>query len=157
MRADRDVMNSIRPYHQLAQSHGTTLARALDNYWGMEQYLRGAPLPALERLVYNMNLRTQDNRQITFRDLAWHYINQTPEQLQAAQTQTAQVAQSHQIAQIRHQQAALAQNQARAQYQLGFAHTRREVDRFAETHPRLDELIPAIKRELMFGFDLPTA
>jgi hypothetical protein len=39
MKADREVMNSIRQYHQLAQRHGTTLARALQNYTSMENKL----------------------------------------------------------------------------------------------------------------------
>jgi hypothetical protein len=43
------------------------------------------------------------------------------------------------------------------QYAQQFRYTRSEVDRFAETHPRLDELGTAIEKELRFGFNLPTA
>lgn len=157
MKADREVMNSIRSYHQLAQQHGTTLARALNNYTSMEDKLRSDPVGGLDVIVNNLNLRTPDGQRIGFRDIAWHVLNQSPDQHKALQTENAQTAQSHQIAQLFQRQMALEQQNAKLHYERQFNHTRSEVDRFAETHPRLDELGGLIEQELRLGFNLPTA
>jgi hypothetical protein len=157
MNADREVMQTIRPYQQLAQQHGTTLARALNNYTSMEDKLRSDPVGGLDVIVNNLNLRTSDGQRIGLRDIAWHVLNQTPDQHQQTQTQNAQTAQSHQIGQLHQTVAALAHGMQQMHYERQFHSTRSEVDRFAETHPRLDELGGLIEQELRLGFDLPTA
>jgi hypothetical protein len=154
---DREIANSVRHYHQMAQQHGTTLARALENYTGMEQLLRSDPLRAFDVITNNLNLRSQDGQKLNFGDLAWYYLNQTPDQRRMVQQQNLATAQHHQLQQIQQNQAILAQQHQQMQYEREFAGKRHEVDRFAESHPRLDELGADIHRELRFGFDLPTA
>jgi hypothetical protein len=155
--ADTEAMNAIRPYHQMAQQHGTTLERALNNYVGMENKLRQDPIAALDLIVNNLNLRTPDGQKLTFRDIAWHVLNQTPDQHKTLQLANTQTAISQQMGQLHQQQRAVAQQLQQLHYERRFTHTRAGVDRFAETHPRLDELGDLIERELKLGFDLPTA
>jgi hypothetical protein len=157
MRADRQVMNTIRPYHEMARQQGTTLARALGNYVPMERKLRSDPIGGLDVIVNNLNLRTQDGRRLGLRDIAYHVLNQSPEQLQLTQSQNAQGALAQQLAQVQQRQQALEYHQARMHHAAQFAQTRGAVDRFAETHPRLDELGWQVEQELKLGFDLPTA
>ena len=75
----------------------------------------------------------------------------------AADGKFASTAIAHQLGQLHQQQQAIAQGMQRLQYERAFSQTRSEVDRFAETHPRLDELGDLIEQELRVGYDLPTA
>mgnify|MGYP003694702053 FL=1 len=150
-------MNSIRHYHQMAQQHGTTLQRALDNYVGMENKLRSDPIGGIDLIINNLNLRTPDGQKLNSRDVAWHILNQSPEQHKTLQLANTQTAISQQMGQLHQQQRAVAQQLQQLHYERRFTHTRAGVDRFAETHPRLDELGDLIERELKLGFDLPTA
>jgi hypothetical protein len=156
-RADRAAMAPIYRYHQMAQQHGTTLDRALDNYTGMERLLRSDPLRGLDVIVNNLNLRSQDGQKLNLRDLCWYYLNQSPDQHRALQQQNLSMAQHHQLQAVQANQQALAQQLAYMQYQRDFAMKRQEVDRFAESHPRLDELGQHIHRELNLGFDIHEA
>ena len=156
-KGDHETMNSIRQYHELAASHGTTLDRALSNYVGMEHKLRGDPIGGLDMIVNNLNLRTPEGERITLRDIAYHILSQTPDQHKALQTQNQTTAISHQLGQLSQQNEALANEVRRMQYAQQFTYTRSEVDRFAETHPRFDELGDLIEYELKFGHDLETA
>jgi hypothetical protein len=157
MRADHDEMNSIRHYHELAKQHGTTLEKALANYTSMESKLRADPIGGLDVIVNNLNLRTADGQRIGLRDIAWHVLNQSPDQLQSLQMQNVQAALTRQMRELREQQTAIAQATQDLQYERRFAYTRSGVDQFAETHPRLDELGDLIQQELQLGFDLPEA
>lgn len=156
-RGDHEVMNSIRPFHQMAQQHGTTLDRALSNYVNMEHKLRNDVVGGLDVIVNNLNLRAADGRKLTLQDVAWHIVNQTPEQHQLLQSSNKMMAQSHQMQQLRQEHAALAQQLAQMQNGIRFNLTRGAVDQYAETHPRLDELADLIEREINLGFDLDTA
>ena len=156
-KGDHDVMNTIRPYHELAASHGTTLDRALNNYVSMEQKLRTDVVGGLDIIVNNLNLKAPDGSRLGLRDIAYHVLSQTPDQHKALQTQNAQSAQSNQIGQLHQTVATLAQSVQQMQYEKQFSYTRSEVDRFADSHPRFDEISHLIKQELDFGFDLETA
>jgi hypothetical protein len=156
-RGDHEVMNTLRPYHDLARSQGTTLPAALNNYTGIEHKLRQDPIAGLDTIVNNLNLRTSDGRRITLPDIAYHILNQSPEQHRLTAAQNQQIALQRQLQQVQQYQQALARQQAHMQYQQRFVHTRGAVDRFAEANPRLDELGDLIERELRLGFDLPTA
>jgi hypothetical protein len=156
-RATQQAVAPLAPYLQMAQQHGTTLDRALANYTGMEAKLRADPIAGLDMIVANLNLRTPDGRRIDLRDIAWHILNQTPDQHRALQQQNAQTAQSRQIGQLHQIVNTLAQNMQQMHYERQLIGKRGEVDRFAETHPRLDELGDIIHQELRLGFDLPTA
>jgi hypothetical protein len=157
MRGDSEAMNRIRRFHDMATQHGTTLEKALHNYVGMEEKLRSDPVAGLDVIVNNLNLRTADGQRLGLRDVAWHVLNLTPEQHQLTQSQNSQTAQAQMLAQLRQQQEAIAHGMQQLHYERRFSHTRGQVDRFAETHPRLDELGQAIERELRFGFNLETA
>ena len=97
-RGDHEVMNTIRPYHDMARQHGTTLQRALENYVGMEHKLRNDVVGGLDLIINNLNLQTPDGRRLGLEDVAWHIVNQTPEQRQLLQSKNRAMAQSHQLA-----------------------------------------------------------
>jgi hypothetical protein len=152
-----EAMQPILPYYQLAQQHGTTLDRALDNYTGMERKLRADPIGGLDVIVDNLNLRTADGQKLGLRDIAYYVATQSPDQHRAIQSQNVMTAHDHQLAQLQQQNAWLAQQMQRLVYEQRYRRTRRGVDRFAETHPRLDELGPIIVQELGRGFSLKQA
>lgn len=156
-RGDHEEMNTIRHFHQMAGQHGTTLARALTNYVGMEQKLRQDVVGGLDVIVSNLNLRTSDGHKLGLRDVAYHILNQNPDQHRAIQQGNAQQAQNHQIGQLHQMVASLAQNVQAMHTEKVFGQTRSAVDQFADTHPRFDELGDLIEQELKFGFDLETA
>jgi hypothetical protein len=156
-RGDHEAMNPIRHFHQMAVSHGTTLDRALNNYVSMEQKLRADPIGGLDVIVNNLNLRTPDGQKIGLRDIAYHVLSQSPEQMKVLQQGNAQAAASHQIGALHQEIAGLKNHLAQMHTQQQFVYTRSQVDQFADGHPRFDELGTAIEQELKFGFDLETA
>ena len=156
-RGDHEEMNTIRHFHQMASQHGTTLARALTNYVGMEQKLRQDVVGGLDVIISNLNLRTNEGHKLTLRDVAYHILQQNPDQHRLIQQGNAQQAQTHQIGQLHQIVQSLAQNVQAMQTEKVFGQTRSAVDQFADTHPRFDELGDLIEQELKFGFDLETA
>jgi len=158
-RNDHETMKSIRPYEAMAKEHGTTLQRALNNYVGMEQKLRTDVVGGLDIIVNNLNLRTPEGERLTLRDVAYHILNQSPEQHKLRQSENAQNAQSQQIGQLHQMVNTLASGIKEMQYERQFAHTRTAIDRYAEDgrHPRFDELADLIEQEIKLGFDIDTA
>jgi hypothetical protein len=158
-RGDHETMNAIRPFHQMAQQHGTTLAKALDNYVTMEQKLRTDLVGGLDMIVNNLNLKTPDGRPISMRDVAYHILNQTPDQHRMAQTTSQQQAMTMQLGQISQRLAQLDQTQKQLQSEQQYRSVRSSVDQFADdpAHHRFDELHEQIKAELELGFSLPEA
>ena len=156
-RADRQTMDTIRPFAEMAQQHGTTLQRALSNYVSMEQKLREDAIGGLDIIVSNLNLRGQDGRKLGLRDVAYYVLNQDPAQHKLMQTQHTTQAASHQIGQLHQMVQGLAQNVQQMHAERQFVHTRSAVDQFADTHPRFDELGGLIEQELRLGFDLEQA
>src|SRR6188508_2725071 len=156
-RPEVEAFQAVKPYHEMAQQQGTTLARALNNYVSMESKLRADPVAGLDTIVNNLNLRTPDGQRIGLRDIAWHVLNQSPEQHQLLQAQNSQSAQSQQIGQLHQAVSTLASGIQQMQYQARFSQTRSALDRYADAHPRFDELGPLIEQEIKLGFDLDTA
>lgn len=156
-RSDHEAMNEIRPFHDLATQHGTNLKTALTNYWNMEQKLRADPIAGLDLLVNNLNLQTPQGQRLGLRDVAYHVLSQTPDQLQALQGKQAQSAQSHQIGQLHQTVQALTQGFQQLHQERQYVYTSAQVDQFAQTHPRVDELGDLIAYEISLGHDLPTA
>ena len=153
-----DYMQTIAPYVKMAREQGT-LARPRA---GQPRRHRGqaahrSASAAFEVIAHNLNLQTPDGRKLTFSDMAWHALNQTPEQQQLIQQRNSAQAMQMQIEQMRAQQQALANEYRRMQYAQHFQMTRGAVDQYAGTRPRFDELGPLIKREIELGFDLDTA
>jgi hypothetical protein len=156
-KGDIEVMNTIRPFHEMARQQNTTLERALNNYVSMENKLRQDPVAGLDTIVYNLNLRTDAGQRITLRDIAWHVLNQTPEQQELLKNQNKVDAQAQQIGQLHQTVNKLVNGIQQMQYQQTFAQTRAQLDRYADAKPRFDELSDLIEREIKLGFTLDQA
>ena len=154
---DFDEMSKIRHFHKMATDHGTTLEKALTNYTGMEQKLRADPVAGLDMIVNNLNLQTPNGEKLGLRDIAYHVLSQSPDQLRQLQMGNQQHAASQQIGALHQEIQGLKSTLHQMHYQQQHTQTRSAVDNFADSHPRFDELGPAIQRELGFGFDLDTA
>ena len=156
-KADVEAMKPIKRFHDMAVAHGTTLERALTSYVGMEQKLRTDLIGGLDTIVNNLRLKTVDGQPITMRDVAYHVLSQTPEQVRLMQQGNQQQAAANQIGAL-HQQIANLQNTVTQMHnQQRFTQTRAGVDQFADSRPRFDELADLIKQEIDLGFDLDTA
>ena len=156
-RGDFETMETIRPFHQMAQQHGTTLQKALSNYVNMELKLRADPVAGLDVIVNNLNLRAPNGQKLTFRDIAYHVLSQSPERTQQLQLGNQQQAASQQIGALHQEISGLKQYLHQMHTQQQFVYTRSAVDQFAASHPRFDELGEVVRRELELGFDLDTA
>ena len=156
-RSDHETMNSIRHFHEMAQQHGTTLDRALNNYVSMEQKLRNDVVGGLDVIINNLNLKTSDGQKIGLRDVAYHILNQSPDQHRLVQTNNATQVAQHQIGALHQEVTGLKTALHQMHTQQQFVQTRSAVDQFADQHPRFDELGDLIEQELQFGFDLHTA
>lgn len=157
-RADHEQMNAIRPFQQMAAQHRTTLQQALGNYVSIEQKLRADPIAGLDNIVNNLGLvDPQTGQPITLRDVAYYILNQSPDQHKLLAAQQTQTAQSHQMGQLYQAVIGLAQNQQRAHLAEQYRGIMGGIDRYAETHPRVDELADLITAEVRQGYDLDTA
>ena len=152
-----EAFKPVKHFHEMAQQHGTTLERALTNYVGMEQKLRADPIAGLDQIVNNLGLKTPDGQRIGLRDIAYHVLSQSPEQLRQLQMGNQQQAASHQIGALHQEIAGLKNTLQQMHNQQQFTYTRSAVDQFADTHPRFDEIGDLIQKELELGFDLETA
>jgi hypothetical protein len=156
-RGAHDAFRPIAHFHDMAVQHGTTLERALTNYVTMEQKLRADPIGGLDVIVNNLNLCTPEGQKLTLRDIAYHVLSQSPDQLRLMQTNNAQSAASHQIGALHQEIAGLKNHLAQMHTHQQFSYARSAVDHFADAHPRFDELGELIEREVQLGFDLDTA
>jgi len=156
-RADYEAFKPIKHYHQMAQQQGTTLEKALNNYYSIEQKLYEDPIGALDVIVRNLDRKHPDGSPITLRDLAYTILSQTPEQIKQTQQGNVQAAAQRQIGELHKEIAGLKNHLQQIHNQAKYTYTRSAVDNFAATHPRLDELGTAIQQEIHFGFDLETA
>jgi hypothetical protein len=155
---DAEAFKPLRQYHQMAQSHGTTLEKALGNYVSMEQKLRSDPLGGLDLIVHNLGLTDPETgKRITLRDVAYTVLSQSPEQLRMMQQGNQQNAAQHQIGALHQEISSLKTTLNQMHNQQQFSYTRSAVDTFAASHPRFDELGTLIEQELKLGFDLETA
>lgn len=156
-RGDHEVMNTLRPFHELAQRQKTTMQRAMTSYVTMENKLRADPVAGLDQIVNNLGLKTADGQPIGLRDIAYHVLTRTPEQLQTLQQGNAQSAAHQQIGALHREISGLKQAVNQMHTQQQFTYTRSAVDTFADSHPRFDEIGDLIENELKLGFDLETA
>lgn len=160
-KADHDTMEELRPYHDLAAKQNTSLRKAFDNYYGMELKLREDMIGGLDVIVQNcarsQGLVGRHGGPLTLRDVCEHVISMTPEQHQMTQQRNLQQSSEQRLGQV--QQQVEQQNQVLNQilYQQKYTYTRSQVDQFAETHPRFDELADLVKSELDLGFTLEQA
>ena len=157
-RGAAEAFMPVAKYHAMAQQHGTTLEKALESYTGIEQKLRADPVAGLDNIVHNLGLTDPETgRRLNLRDIAYHVLSQTPEQLKQLQQGNQQSAAQQQIGALHREVTGLkgALHQMHAAQQ--FHYTRSQVDQFADQHPRFDELGPLIEQELKVGYDLETA
>jgi hypothetical protein len=155
---DFDEMSKIRHFHKMAADHGTDLHTALTNYTGMEAKLRADPIAGLDVIVNNLGLKDPESgNRIGLRDIAYHVLSQSPEQLRQLQMGNQQMAASQQIGSLHQEIQGLKQTLHQMHSQQQFHSTRSAVDNFADSHPRFDELGVQIEQELKLGFDLETA
>ena len=163
-RGAAEAFAPVARFHQMAQRHNTTLEKALESYTGIEALLRKNVVAGLDQIVNNLGLTDpQTNQRIGFRDVAYHVLSQSPEQLQQVQMGNQQMAASHQLAaanqRIERLENEHRQMQYAQQYAQRFHYTRSAVDQFAEQHPRIDEkeFGEVVKREIELGFPLDVA
>jgi len=152
-----DAFQPIARFHQMAQQHGTTLEQALSNYTSMEQKLRSDVVGGLDVIVNNLGLKAPDGSKIGLRDIAYHILSQSPEQLKQLQIGNAQQAATSQIGALHSEVRGLKEQLQQMHTAQQFTYTRSQVDQFADSHPRFDELGTQIEQELKLGFDLETA
>jgi hypothetical protein len=156
-KGDSEVMNTIRPFHEMAKQHGTTLAHALNNYVSMEQKLRTDLIGGLDTIVSNLNLPRTDGQKATLIDVAYNILSQSPEQHRLTQQQNTQTAHNYQLGALHQELSGLKNHLNQMHNNQQFAYLRHGIDQYATSHPRLDELADLIKREIDLGFDLDTA
>jgi hypothetical protein len=156
-KGSHDAFQPVARFHQMAQQHGTTLEQALINYTSMEQKLRADIVGGLDVIVNNLNLKAPNGARLGLRDIAYHVLNQSPEALKQVQMGNAQQAQTSQIGALHQEVRGLKDQLAQMHTAQQFTYTRSQVDQFADSHPRFDELGPEIETELKLGFDLETA
>jgi hypothetical protein len=121
--------------------------------------LRADPVAGLDLIVHNLELKTPDGEPIGFRDIAYHVLTQTPDQLRSLQQGNTVNAAQHQIGALHQQIANLTNTVQQMQYNQQYSYTHAAIDAFAENgnHPRFDELASTIDQELKSGYDLETA
>ena len=156
-RGDFDTMETIRPFQQMAEQHGTTLQKALGNYVSMEQKLRADPIAGLDVIINNLNLRGPNGQKLGLRDIAYHVLSQSPEQLKQLQQGNQQQAASQQIGALHQEIAGLKNHLQQMHNEQQIGQLRSAVNQFADTHPRFDELGDVIRREVELGFDIESA
>jgi hypothetical protein len=156
-KADHEAFKPLKQYHEMATRHGTTLDRALGNYISMENKLRQDVVGGLDVIVNNLQMYRQDGSQVNLRDVAYHILSQSPEQLQQLQSRNVQQAAGQQIGALHQKIEGLENTVKQMHTQAKFTYTRSAVDQFAASHPRFDELGDIIEQELQRGFDLDTA
>jgi hypothetical protein len=156
-RGDSEVMDTVRPFHELATSHGTTLHQALTNYVGMEYKLRQDLIGGLDLIVKNLKLPGANGQPVNLRDVAYHILSMSPDQHRLTQQQNQTNASEMRLGQLHQMVEQLATGMGHMQYQQRFSQTRSAVDMFADSHPRFDELADLIKLELDHGYDLEQA
>jgi len=154
---NHEAFKPVARFHKMAQEHGTTLEQALTNYTSMEQKLRSDVIGGLDVIVNNLGLKAANGAKLGLRDIAYHVLQQSPEQLRLIQQSNAQQAQTSQIGALHQEIAGLKSTLQQWQTAQQFTYTRSQVDQFADRHPRFDELGVLIENELKLGFDLETA
>ena len=129
LRGDHEVMEELRPYHDLATKQGTSLRRAFDNYYAMETeaarrpdrragHDRAEPAPA------------RRGRQAGHAaDIAHHVVTMTPEQHQLTVQRNQQTsAEIQRIGQLHQQVEQLSQGMEQLLYQQRYAGTAAQVE-----------------------------
>jgi len=160
-KGSHDTMQELQPYQELVTKQGTSLRKAFDNYYSMEQKLHQDVVGGVDVIIQNMSRaygwKGPHGGPLNVQDFAAHVLSQTPEQRQISQQQNHQTSAEMRIGQLHQTVDQLSQGISQLMYQQKFTATRSQVDQFAEAHPRFDELADLIKAELDLGFPLEQA
>lgn len=118
---------ALKDFHEMAAKGGTDVKTALTNYTNMERQLRENPMKGFEAIAANLG--------VPFRDIAAAYLGQPADQHQS-QSDATIIELRNELAAIKQQVGGVTQSIKQQQE----AATLVEVNRFSESHPRVDEL-----------------
>lgn len=127
-KAERD--DTLAEFHDIATKQGTTVKAALGRYMGMENKIRADMLGGLDEIVANAS-----NGKLSLRDVAAHIMGQTPEQNQSQSDATIRELKQT-VARLQEQVGGVTQSITQQRENA----TLQEVTKFAEAHPRFEEL-----------------
>lgn len=136
--------DNLSEFSELAKANNVTVKDAMARYVAADQHLNRDLLGGLDALAkqYGSSLH----------DIAAHVLNQPADQVQS-QSAAEVRGLNDKIARLEQQLTSVTTN---IQQQQTTA-TQREVETFAASNPRFEELADAIKQEIQYGYDLPTA
>lgn len=127
--AERDA--DLNEYHELTARHGTTVKDAFSKYMNLEQALKSQDvnqkLAGIEEVFRHAG--------ISPRDYAAHIMGQSPDQVQSQNDATVNELRQH-IARLEQQLGGVTQTFQQQREQATLA----EINKFAEDHPRFEEL-----------------
>jgi hypothetical protein len=127
----REVVEPLKPYLQLAQKHGTTISKALDQYIAIERSLV-SPDVAQKNAALNDVFQTAG---VNPREWAAQLLGQSPDQV--ANQQDSIIRELRQeLAGLKQQIGGVTQNMQQQREQA----TLQEIHKFAADHPRFEEL-----------------
>jgi hypothetical protein len=129
-REKAEKYDAIKDFDDMATKSGTTVKDALARYVGMEQKLRGDLIGGLDEIVANAT-----GGKASLRDVAAHVMGQTPEQAQSQSDATIRELKQT-VAQLQQQVGGVVQTVTQQREHS----TLQEVTKFADTHPRFEEL-----------------
>ena len=135
-----DAFMPVARFHKMATDHGTTLEQALTNYTSMEQKLRSDLVGGLDVIINNLGIKGQNGEKIGLRDVAYHVLSQSPEAIKQTQMGNQQTAAGQQIGALHQEINGLKHALHQMHTAQQFSYTRSQVDQFAASHPRFDEL-----------------
>jgi len=157
-RRGAESFQNIADFDDLAQRSGTNLRQALTNYVSMESKLRSDVVGGLDMIINNLGLKDpRTGQRIGLRDVAYHVLSMSPEQLQLNSTRNSSQSQDLKMGQLHQMVESLAQTVQGMQYHQQFTQHRTSIDNFATDHPRFDELADLIKEEVEHGYPLDQA
>jgi hypothetical protein len=132
--------DTIAEFDEKAKKSGTTMKDAMTNYVGIEKKLREDVFGGLEQIVHNLGLRKQDGTRVTFSDIAAAHLRQPPQQGQARAEQTISELR-REIAQLKQQIGGVTKTIESQKSEAILS----QVEQFAASHPRFDELADDIQ------------
>lgn len=148
-RDDATAFEPLKPYHDLAKQHGTSIKDTMEQYIRLSQGLQSAnPMPAIEELLRHAKMTPQM--------LAEKVLGQKPEEHTARASQEIMELRNT-VTQLQRQlQTELGEVKVQFQSQHEQAVTA-QVAKFAQDHPRFDELSEEIAIQIKSGYELEKA
>ena len=143
-RGDAEQWAGLSEFDQLAKSNNTDVKTALGNYVAADRILNQDPIRGLDHVaqMYGTSLR----------EIAEKVLGQTPDQTQGQNDQTIRELRG-QISEMQSQVGSVSKAMQSQREQA----IMNEINEFAQTAPRFDELSGEVEIQLRAGFDLKTA